>query len=213
TEWLADLRVRRIISKSCKNGWRVAVSDLADIGVPAVPRLLDALESDNPDARWKAAIAIGWIAEKSGENELFSRAVPALIEMLGDREAGFRSAAAESLGEMKDSRPVPALIGALRDEDDGVRWHAAEALFKLAQIAEIDLSAVEDSLGKRAFSVKMSGTSEEYASAREDAKEAYLKIAKAVSQKMQNGGVLSGGTVPKPRGYDGKAKERRRLRR
>lgn len=54
--------------------------------------------------------------------------VSALIERLGDENAEVRSAAARSLGRIKDSRAVPGLIGALKDRDAKVRESAAEAL-------------------------------------------------------------------------------------
>ncbi|HET7614926.1 MAG TPA: M56 family metallopeptidase [Gemmatimonadaceae bacterium] len=54
--------------------------------------------------------------------------VSALIERLGDENAEVRSAAARSLGHIKDSRAVPGLIGALKDRDPKVRESAAEAL-------------------------------------------------------------------------------------
>jgi HEAT repeat protein/beta-lactamase regulating signal transducer with metallopeptidase domain len=54
--------------------------------------------------------------------------VEALVARLADENAEVRSAAARSLGKLKDSRAVPGLIGALRDPDPKVRASAAEAL-------------------------------------------------------------------------------------
>ncbi len=54
--------------------------------------------------------------------------VNALIARLEDENADVRSAAAHSLGRLKDSRAVPGLIGALRDSEPKVRVAAAEAL-------------------------------------------------------------------------------------
>ncbi|HEV7389247.1 MAG TPA: M56 family metallopeptidase [Gemmatimonadaceae bacterium] len=54
--------------------------------------------------------------------------VNALIARLDDENAEVRSAAARSLGRLKDSRAVPGLIGALKDRDPRVRASAAEAL-------------------------------------------------------------------------------------
>jgi HEAT repeat protein/beta-lactamase regulating signal transducer with metallopeptidase domain len=54
--------------------------------------------------------------------------VNALIARLEDENAEVRSAAAHSLGRLKDSRAVPGLIGALKDPEPKVRASAAEAL-------------------------------------------------------------------------------------
>lgn len=54
--------------------------------------------------------------------------VNALIARLEDENAEVRSAAARSLGKLKDARAVPGLIGALKDRDARVRASAAEAL-------------------------------------------------------------------------------------
>lgn len=54
--------------------------------------------------------------------------VNALIARLDDENAEVRTAAARSLGRLKDSRAVPGLIGALKDRDAKVRVAAAEAL-------------------------------------------------------------------------------------
>ncbi|HJQ12448.1 MAG TPA: M56 family metallopeptidase [Gemmatimonadaceae bacterium] len=54
--------------------------------------------------------------------------VNALIARLEDENADVRSAAAHSLGRLKDSRAVPGLINALKDREPKVRASAAEAL-------------------------------------------------------------------------------------
>jgi len=46
-----------------------------------------------------------------------------------------RKAAAEALGEIKDSRAVEPLSAALKDSNEWVRWHAAEALGKIGASA------------------------------------------------------------------------------
>ena len=62
------------------------------------------------------------------DTNLDTGVVNALIARLDDENAEVRSAAAHSLGNLKDARAVPGLIKALKDRDAKVRSSAAEAL-------------------------------------------------------------------------------------
>jgi HEAT repeat protein len=55
-------------------------------------------------------------------------AVPLLLKVLQDPDAGQRQTAAQSLGKIGDKAAVPALLASLRDPDAGVRRQAAWAL-------------------------------------------------------------------------------------
>lgn len=55
-----------------------------------------------------------------------------LAAALKDSEFSVREAAAEALGQLKDTRAVEPLIAALKDDDWGVAAAAAEALGKLS---------------------------------------------------------------------------------
>ena len=77
-----------------------------DVGTAAAPAAVTAVQDTNAD----------------------TGVVNALIARLEDENAEVRSAAAHSLGRLKDSRAVPGLIGALKDPDEKVRSSAAEAL-------------------------------------------------------------------------------------
>ncbi|MEM3071821.1 MAG: HEAT repeat domain-containing protein, partial [Candidatus Anstonellales archaeon] len=69
------------------------------IGKPAVPALIDALKDENWDVRYRAAKALGEIAEKGGD---CSAAVPALIDALKDNDWSVRYRAAKALGKIAE---------------------------------------------------------------------------------------------------------------
>ena len=80
--------------------------------------------------------------------------VSALIARLDDENAEVRSAAAHSLGRLKDSRAIPALIGALKDREPKVRVSAAEALAEFEDTRAI--SPLTDLLNDQSTDVKQS---------------------------------------------------------
>jgi hypothetical protein len=92
--------------------------------------------ASDPDAQWKAAIALGEV-QSAGEKQ---RAVPALIESLtsGRAHALIRAHAVQSLGRLGDGQAVPVLISALHDSYRLVRAYAAGALAALADAQAIE---------------------------------------------------------------------------
>ncbi|HEV8237757.1 MAG TPA: M56 family metallopeptidase [Thermoanaerobaculia bacterium] len=60
-----------------------------------------------------------------------SAAAAALIGALGDEDAGVRAAAAQSLGNRRETAAVPALVAAVRDPEAAVRANAVEALAEM----------------------------------------------------------------------------------
>ena len=111
---------------------------LAEIGEPAVPHLIEAL--NDKDIRYRAVGILGNIAEKRtvdilrhfAEKEVdCSAAVPVLIGFLKSGNSHQRWTTASTLGKIGDERAVPALIAALEDEDLSVRRRAVEALGKI----------------------------------------------------------------------------------
>lgn len=136
--------------------WKAAEA-LARIGAPAVEPLIQALGHQDEDVRWKAAIALGEIADM--------RAVPPLIALLGDDDRFVQSRAsyalgqfgnegipplkvalespspdirrgsARALGRIRDPQAMDALLCRLGDPDDSVRAAALEALTALGDDA------------------------------------------------------------------------------
>ena len=99
---------------------------LADIGAPAVPGLVQALKSSNPDERWEAANALSQIHDPSS--------APALVEALDDPKFGTRWLAAEGLAAIGPAAVVPilkALLGGSKSIwlRDGAH-HVLQALSK-----------------------------------------------------------------------------------
>jgi len=96
------------------------------------------LQSSVPTVRERAAVSLGNIGDK--------RAVPSLIEALGDSESGVRRETAKALGFIKDARAVPSLVEALSDGDTNVRLYAAYALGEIKDAAAVPvlLKALSD---------------------------------------------------------------------
>jgi HEAT repeat protein len=103
----------------------------------AVEDLLNTLRSgapDDPDAEWRAAIALG-----AAEGEDRTAAVVGLIEILssGHAHALTRSHAVEALGRLADPQAIPKLLNALDDPYRLVRAYAASALGRVATSEEV----------------------------------------------------------------------------
>jgi HEAT repeat protein len=101
---------------------RVAARLMGRVTHPdAQKSLLRQLSGGEDHSRQMAAIGLGYSGSRAS--------VEALIESLGDRDAGVRSAAAWALGEIEDSRAIEPLTRALaEDPDPAVRSQAARAL-------------------------------------------------------------------------------------
>jgi HEAT repeat protein len=96
-----------------------AAFELAEIGDPAVPLLIEALSDESWQVRLSAAVALGEIGDPT--------AIPALIAALSDENWEVRANATVALGKM-DQVAVPALVAALKDQDVQVRRNAIKAL-------------------------------------------------------------------------------------
>ena len=129
----------------------------------AVVPLINALSSNDADARETAAHALGLLGDKQAVGPLIetlsdintnvrrktaevlgrlgdTRAVDPLIKALSHSHSGVREAAAKALGQLGDKRTVDPLIAALskRDDDSAVLWSAAKALGRLGDKRAVD---------------------------------------------------------------------------
>jgi ribosomal protein L40E len=98
----------------------LAIYCLEQAGQDAVPGLLGALNSADPDTRYAAAHTLGLIGDPA--------AIDGLIAALRDPEAEVRFWAADALAQLKAAQAVPALAGLKSDDSKIVRQKAALAL-------------------------------------------------------------------------------------
>ncbi len=121
---------------------RSAAYGLAEIGVPAVPGLLDLLSSGTGSrARKLAAFALGEIAGTGAE------VIEVLCRATQDPSAAVRINAIEALG-LKPGTPssVAALSRAIKDPDPQARFSAALSLAQIGPAAEAAVPALQDAL-------------------------------------------------------------------
>jgi len=120
---------------------RCAAHGLVEVGVPAVPALLDLLSTSAPRGRKHAAFALGEVAS----NELV--VADALCSAANDAEPGVRINAVEALG-LKTATPsiVAALSEAIHDSDAHVRFSAALSLAQIGPGAEAAVPALSEAL-------------------------------------------------------------------
>lgn len=106
-----------------------ALGDMKAVALPALPDLIQALESHAQNkTREYAAQAIGEIGPKA------SSAVPALMKAgRGDKWPAVRKAAVSALGEMREAarEAIPMLREQLTSTDDWMRLAARNALFRV----------------------------------------------------------------------------------
>lgn len=127
-----------------------SVEMLATLGTPAVDALAEALESDDPAARWAAVGALEDIASEQATRTLIGAlshddeevrhcaatalghigapAVDALLVTLSDVSPVARAEAARALGYLADTHSFMPLLVALDDPDPEVRGSAAWAI-------------------------------------------------------------------------------------
>jgi HEAT repeat protein len=105
----------------------VAALALGQIGVAAVPALIETLASSNPRVRTSAVLALGYVGPQA------SSATPQLVTLLSDPDGDVRRAATLSLGTIDPARKelVSALVAMASDEDIFLQSLAAFTLERI----------------------------------------------------------------------------------
>ena len=98
----------------------IATEALAELGSPAVPKLIEALKDRDENIRKQAVIALGRIKD--------AEAVDALIEMLKDKDWFIRLTAAAALEKIGDERGREAVKPLMQDPDLVVRMRVERIL-------------------------------------------------------------------------------------
>jgi HEAT repeat protein len=122
-DWLTGGKIgeaKRLISQLADSSKRDrSAQDLIKLGADAMPALIEALQSRDPNL----PPLIGQIIIRIG-----SPAIPALTKILNEAHPLVRAQVCELLGQLKDRSAVPALLDALHGEFYTVRAKAATAL-------------------------------------------------------------------------------------
>ncbi|MBN1565710.1 MAG: HEAT repeat domain-containing protein [Anaerolineae bacterium] len=157
-------------------GQNYYIDALREIGMLAVPVLVDALSDEDPRMRLQIVDLLGEIGEADAASALAGAlrdpewrvrwraadalgklgdpsAVPDLLDLLTDSSKDVRASAAWALGRIKHPSAVEGLIKLLHDREWRVRWGAAEALWEIGEPAVpplIELLREEDDYVRRA---------------------------------------------------------------
>jgi HEAT repeat protein len=118
--------IRQLVGFLSSPDWEIKIvarDVLAEVGPPALPQLLEALEDRSFDTSWGASRALA--AMKAPD------VLPSLLPLLSHSNALVREDAASILGSIGDPAAIPHLVPALRDDSYEVRREAATALRKL----------------------------------------------------------------------------------
>jgi HEAT repeat protein len=131
-----QVRIENLIEKLGSEDTAVsndAVSELAEIGRPAVPFLLDALGYVDENTRMHSA----WLLARIGA----ITDIKPLIEALKDGNSYVRANACHALATVESKTTIGPLVEALKDSQSDVRCAAAEALGYITDMD--DTKAVE----------------------------------------------------------------------
>ena len=116
----------------------LAREEILSLGEGAVPSLIDATCSDDPNLRWEAVNLLGIIEDPRGIDAVLRLAI-------SDPDVHARWRANWALCCLDDGSVVPRLLAALEDEDPLIVWNAAVALslFRAAEAVPVLYQGLE----------------------------------------------------------------------
>lgn len=140
-----DTKITPLVEKLIDTNARArlqAHDALVDLGVSAVPSLLETLHSPDIELRWRSAWVLGDMATEA------SPAIAALTEALQDEDGQVRMYAVLALGSIGTpaKSAVPSLMAALQDREEYVRIYAARALRQIGAEAKVAMSPLVNAL-------------------------------------------------------------------
>lgn len=103
---------------------------LARLGKPAVPLLLEGLESANAYVRERSAFALGKIRDL--------QSLSPMIKHLKDENVEVRRTVALALGELGSPQALEPLMGCFKDADDVVKLNATTAVAKINDTKKVE---------------------------------------------------------------------------
>lgn len=108
-----------------------AAITLSKIGLGAIKPVSKLLNSEDDDTRFYAIWTIGWIGPDAKET------APTIIKLMNDKNEGIRRKAAFALGRLAGDpdRTIEVLVNAFKDESGEVRQAAGEALARFGTAA------------------------------------------------------------------------------
>lgn len=107
-------------------------------GIASLPVLIAAFENPDPEIRWRAAAAAGWIGATS--------AVTALVKLSRDVLYETQFNAMWALGQIGDTSVVPYLLEILHadeTESPDIRYNAALALARLGSLEALQAASLD----------------------------------------------------------------------
>jgi HEAT repeat protein len=133
---LRESRLQELLAElTCGDDLRAenSIPEIVQLGMAAIPALLDLTRSADVDSRWWAVRALAASPHARTED---------LIPLLGDSAPEVRSAAALALCDHPHESAVEVLIKTLADEDSITAGLAGNALVKIGKPAVLPLTKI-----------------------------------------------------------------------